>query len=163
MERASLSRMRYVLFVCTQNAGRSQMAQAFFERRGPPEVRTLACGAQCPYVPTTVEDWDVDDPSGRPLEEVRAIRDDIEERVIELARDRIDAIREDRRQHRMRMAQLVPGLVKEFSGTLTDEEIRRIADEILATYEEVPVRSFVLTLANRRAREILKARSATTV
>jgi hypothetical protein len=94
---------------------------------------------------------------------VRAIRDEIEARVIELAQDRIDSIREDRRQHRLRLAQLVPGLVKEFSGTLTDGEIRRIADEILATYEEVPVRAFVLTLANRRAREILKARSATTV
>jgi arsenate reductase (thioredoxin) len=210
MERTSLSGMRYVLFVCTQNAGRSQMAQAFFERHGPLDVRaesagdapasevhpvvveamrevgldlsgrrpkkltlemqlhadwaiTLACGAQCPYVPTTVEDWDVEDPSGRSLDEVRAIRDDIEERVINLARDRIDAIREDRRQHRMRLAQLVPGLVSEFSGTLTDQEIRQIADEILATYDEAPVRSFVLTLANRRAREILKARSATTV
>jgi arsenate reductase (thioredoxin) len=199
--------MKYVLFVCTQNAGRSQMAQAFFERHGPADVRaesagdapaaevhpvvveamrevgidlsdrrpkkltlemqlhadwaiTLACGAQCPYVPTTVEDWDIDDPAGRPLEDVRAIRDEIEARVIDLAQDRIEAIREDRRQHRMRLAQLVPGLVKEFSDRLTDQEIRLIADEILETYDEVPVRSFVLTLANRRAREILKARSA---
>jgi protein-tyrosine-phosphatase len=76
--------MKYVLFVCTQNAGRSQMAQAFFERHGPDDVRaesagdqpadwaiTLACGAQCPYVPSVVEDWDVADPPGRPLEEVR--------------------------------------------------------------------------------------------
>jgi Low molecular weight phosphotyrosine protein phosphatase len=31
--------MKYVLFVCTQNAGRSQMAQAFFERHAPPDVR----------------------------------------------------------------------------------------------------------------------------
>jgi arsenate reductase (thioredoxin) len=199
--------MRYVLFVCTQNAGRSQMAQAFFERHGPADVRaesagdapaaevhpvvveamrevgidlsgrrpkkltlemqlhadwaiTLACGAQCPYVPTVVEDWDVDDPAGRSLDEVRDIRDEIERRVIELAEHRIEDIREDRRQHRMRMAQLVPGLVDEFSGRLTDQEIRQIADDILETYEEVPVRTFVLTLANRRAREILKARSA---
>jgi protein-tyrosine-phosphatase len=28
--------MRYVLFVCTHNAGRSQMAQAFFEQVAPP-------------------------------------------------------------------------------------------------------------------------------
>lgn len=202
--------MKYVLFVCTQNAGRSQMAQAFFERHGPAGVRaesagdapasevhpvvveamrevgidlsgrrpkkltlemqlhadwaiTLACGAQCPYVPTTVEDWDVDDPSGRSLEEVRTIRDEIEERVIDLAQDRIEAIREDRRQHQMRLAQLVPGLVSEFSGRLTDQEIRQIADELLSSYDEVPVRTFVLTLANRRAREIIKARSAATV
>ena len=29
--------MKYVLFVCTHNAGRSQMAQAFFERLAPPD------------------------------------------------------------------------------------------------------------------------------
>jgi arsenate reductase len=198
--------MKYVLFVCTQNAGRSQMAQAFFERHGPDDVRaesagaepaeavhpvvveamrevgielgdrrpkkltlemqlhadwaiTLACGAKCPYVPSVVEDWDVADPAGRPLEEVRRIRDDIEARVQELAESRIDLIREDRRQHMMRMARLVPGLVDEFGDRLTDEEIRRIADDILDTYDEVPVRSFVMTLANRRAREILKERA----
>jgi hypothetical protein len=112
-------------------------------------------------VPTTDEDWDVEDPAGKSLYEVRAIRDDIEQRVLELARDRIEDIREDRRQHRTRMAQLVPGLVDEFSGRLTDQEIRRLADENLETYDDVPVRSFVLTLANRRAREILKARTTT--
>jgi hypothetical protein len=84
-------------------------------------------------------------------------------RVQELARDRIDAIRHDRRQHQMRMAQLVPGLVNEFGDRLSDEEIRRIADEILDQYEEVPVRSFVMTLANRRAREIMKAHSGAAV
>ena len=102
--------MKYVLFVCTQNAGRSQMAQALFERHAPEDVRaesaggepadqvhpvgveamreigvdlsdrrpkrlslemqlhadwaiTLACGAKCPFVPSVVEDWDVDDPA----------------------------------------------------------------------------------------------------
>jgi hypothetical protein len=59
----------------------------------------------------------------------------------------------------MRMARLVPGLVNEFGGQLKDEEIRAIADEILDTYDDVPIRSFVMTLANRRAREILKQRS----
>jgi hypothetical protein len=122
---------------------------------------TLACGAQCPYVPTTVEDWDVEDPADKSLEEVRAIRDDIEQRVEELVRDRIEDVRKDRRQHRMRMAKLVPDLVAEFSGQLTDQEIRQLADELLETYDDVPVRAFVLTLANRRAREILKARTAT--
>src|ERR687898_1635800 len=123
--------MKYVLFVCTQNAGRSQMAQALFERHGPSDVRaesagaepgdrvhpvvveamrevgidlegrrpkkltvemqlhadwgiTLACGARCPYVPTTVEDWDIPDPRGKPLDEVRVIRDAIEDRVKDL-------------------------------------------------------------------------------
>jgi arsenate reductase len=199
--------MKYVLFVCTQNAGRSQMAQALFVRHGPPDVRaesagaepadrvhpvvveamreigidladrrpkkltlemqlhadwaiTLACGAKCPYVPSVVEDWDVADPAARPIEEVRRIRDDIEQRVSALIETRIEEIREDRRQHMMRMARLVPGLVDEFGGRLEDHEIRAIADEILDTYDDVPIRSFVMTLANRRAREILKQRSS---
>ena len=134
--------MKYVLFVCTHNAGRSQMAQAFFERHAPPDIRaesagqepadevwpevveamreigidlsdrrpkkltvemqlhadwaiTLACGAQCPYVPSTVEDWDIPDPAGKPLEEVRAIRDAVEGRVMDLIDTRLDAIRAD--------------------------------------------------------------------
>jgi arsenate reductase (thioredoxin) len=202
--------MKYVLFVCTQNAGRSQMAQAFFERHAPADVRaesagaepadrvhpevvdamrevgidladrrpkrltlemqlhadwaiTLACGAKCPYVPSVVEDWDVDDPAGRPIEQVRRIRDDIEQRVTDLIETHIDAIREDRRQHMMRMSRLVPGLVEEFGGRLTDEEIRAIADDILDTYDDVPIRSFVMTLANRKARQLLKERSGQTV
>jgi arsenate reductase len=179
--------MKYVLFVCTQNAGRSQMAQALFDRHAPDDVRaesagaepadrvhpvvveamreigidlsgqrpkkltlemqlhadwaiTLACGARCPYVPSVVEDWDVSDPADRPIAEVRLIRDEIELRVKDLSR-------------------LVPGLVDEFGGELTDEEIRRIADEILTIYDDVPVRSFVMTLANRKAREILRERA----
>jgi arsenate reductase (thioredoxin) len=38
--------MKYILFVCTQNAGRSQMAQAFFEKHGPPDVRAESAGAE---------------------------------------------------------------------------------------------------------------------
>ena len=36
--------MKYVLFVCNHNAGRSQMAQAFFERHAPPDVRAESAG-----------------------------------------------------------------------------------------------------------------------
>ena len=103
--------MKYVLFVCTHNAGRSQMAQALFERYAPEDIRgesagsdparqlwpevievmrevdidlsgrkpkrlsvemqlhadwavTMGCGDVCPYVPTTVDDWDIPDPAG---------------------------------------------------------------------------------------------------
>src|ERR687897_3459987 len=145
--------MKYVVFVCTHNAGRSQMAQAFFERHAPPDIRaesagqqpadavwppvveamrevgidlsgrrpkkltlemqlhadwaiTLACGAQCPYVPTTVEDWDIPDPAGKPLEEVRLIRDQLEARVKELIVARLDEIRSDRTAHEMRLQHL---------------------------------------------------------
>ena len=48
-------------------------------------VVTMGCGDACPYVPgTRYIDWDLPDPKGRPLEEVRAIRDEIERRVGEL-------------------------------------------------------------------------------
>lgn len=36
--------MKYVLFVCTHNAGRSQMAQAFFEKYAPPDLRAESAG-----------------------------------------------------------------------------------------------------------------------
>jgi arsenate reductase (thioredoxin) len=115
-----------VLFVCVQNAGRSQIAQALYERRGgdarsagsaPAErvhpevvevlrevglevgdrrprglsredvewaelVVTMGCGDECPYIPgKRYIDWGLDDPSGRPLDDVRRIRDDIGRRV----------------------------------------------------------------------------------
>jgi arsenate reductase (thioredoxin) len=38
--------MKYVLFVCTHNAGRSQMAQAFFERYAPEDVRAESAGQE---------------------------------------------------------------------------------------------------------------------
>jgi arsenate reductase (thioredoxin) len=47
---------------------------------------TMGCGDECPYIPgKRYVDWDLPDPKGRPLDEVRAIRDDIERRVTELA------------------------------------------------------------------------------
>ena len=119
-----------VLFACVHNAGRSQMAAAWFNALadpakaraisagtdpGPrvhPEVIvamreagldlssapttrltteiaqgaqmlvTMGCGDQCPFVPdTTREDWPLEDPKGKPLDQVRAIRDDIRNRV----------------------------------------------------------------------------------
>ena len=138
--------MKYVLFICTHNAGRSQIAQAFFERHAPEGVRaesagsdpaqhlwpsvvevmrevgidlagcrprkltiemqqradwavTMGCGDVCPYVPTTVEAWDIPDPAGRPIEEVREIRDVVEEHVQRLIVDRLDEIRSDRSAH----------------------------------------------------------------
>jgi arsenate reductase len=40
------SPIRYVLFVCNHNAGRSQMAQAFFERYGPADVQAESAGTE---------------------------------------------------------------------------------------------------------------------
>lgn len=118
-----------VVFLCVQNAGRSQMAAGWLRHlagdqvevfsggsdpaaevhpaaveamaevgidlsaarpqrwtdevvRAADVVVTMGCGDTCPVFPgTTYEDWPVDDPSGQPLEAVRAVRDDIERRV----------------------------------------------------------------------------------
>jgi protein-tyrosine-phosphatase len=195
--------MKYVLFVCTHNAGRSQMAQAFFERDCGHDCRaesagsqparhvwpevvevmrevgvdlsrqkpkrltvemqlhadwavTMGCGDACPYVPTTVEAWDLPDPAGQPIERVREIRDEIERRVRELCEAKIDTIRSDPTAHRLRLTQLLPRLADEFDGVRTPEEIRACADAILARYDEQPIKSFALVLAERRARECLQ-------
>ncbi len=45
-------------------------------------VVTMGCGDACPIFPgKRYVDWEVDDPAGKPLEDVRPIRDDIERRV----------------------------------------------------------------------------------
>ena len=194
--------MRYVLFVCTHNAGRSQIAQAFFERHAPPDLRaesagqapaeaiwpnvieamqevgidisgrkpkkielemqlhadkaiTLNCQDTCPYVIGGVEDWEVDDPAGQPLEKVREIRDEIEHRVQDLLA-RAEEIRADRSGHERRLAQLLPALVEEFGEAKPAEEIRACADAILSEFDDAPVRSFVLTIAERRIRDCLR-------
>jgi arsenate reductase len=195
--------VKYVLSVCTHNAGRSQMAQAFFERHAPPDIRaesagqepaeaiwpnvveamreveidiskrrpkkldlemqlhadwaiTLACGGACPYVPTVVEDWEIPDPAGKSLEEVRAIRDLLEERVRDFVEHRLDAIRADHTAHQLRLERLLPNLVEEFEGIRSPDVIRGCADAILAEFDGAPVRSFVLTLADKRTRECLR-------
>ena len=195
--------MRYVLFVCTHNAGRSQIAQAFFERYAPPDLRaesagqepaeaiwpnvveamrevgidiadrkpkkievemqlhadkaiTLNCQGSCPYVLGGIEDWEVDDPAGRPLEKVREFRDEVERRVRDLIENRADEIRTDRSGHDRRLAQLLPSLVDDFGASKSGEEIRACADAILSDYDGAPIRSFVLTLAERRIRDCLQ-------
>ena len=195
--------MKYILFVCTHNAGRSQIAQAFWREYAPADVRaesagqepakvpwpevvqamaevgidisgerpkkldlemqlhadwaiTLGCGGACPYVPTRVDDWDIPDPHGRPMDEVRDIRDDIERRVVEFIDTRLDAIRDDRTAHQVRLARMLPDLDREFSAIHSAEQIRDCADAILERYDDAPVRSMVQTLAYRETRECLR-------
>jgi arsenate reductase len=195
--------MKYILFVCTHNAGRSQIAQAFFERHAPEDFRaesageepasaiwpnvveamrevgidigdrkpkkldremqlhadwaiTLHCVSACPYVAAAVEDWEVDDPAGQPLDEVRRIRDEIDERVRELVATRLEDVRADRTAHQIRLARMLPSLAEEFEPSKSPEEIRACADAILADFDDVPVRSFILTIADRRTRECLR-------
>jgi len=53
-------------------------------------VVTMGCGDACPYIPgKRYIDWDLPDPKGRPLDEVRALRDEIERRIEALA-DELD-------------------------------------------------------------------------
>ena len=195
--------MRYILFVCTHNAGRSQIAQAFWKKYAPDDVRaesagpepaeapwpevveairevgidiseerpkkldlemqlhadwaiTLGCGGACPYVPTRVDDWEIPDPHGKSPDEVRAIRDELEGRVRDFIDNRLDAIRENRTAHQVRLARMLPDLHPEFGQTHAAEEIRACADAILAGYDDVPVRSMVQTIAYREARECLR-------
>jgi arsenate reductase len=128
--------MKRILFVCVHNAGRSQMAEAFFNQmmkgqveglsagtnpsnevnprvvevmgevnidishqkpkmltlemlEGAARVVTMGCGVEgvCPasFVPT--EDWEIEDPEGKPFEIVRIIRDEIRTRVERLVKE----------------------------------------------------------------------------
>jgi arsenate reductase len=48
-------------------------------------VITMGCGDTCPIFPgKRYEDWELTDPAGRPVDEVRPIRDDIKQRVANL-------------------------------------------------------------------------------
>jgi protein-tyrosine-phosphatase len=49
-------------------------------------VVTMGCGDACPYIPgRRYIDWDLPDPKGLPVDQVRAIRDDIQQEVTALA------------------------------------------------------------------------------
>jgi arsenate reductase len=48
-------------------------------------VITMGCGDSCPYIPgKRYLDWDLPDPKGRPIEDVRRLRDEIARRVARL-------------------------------------------------------------------------------
>ncbi len=50
--------------------------------RGARLLITMGCGESCPFVPGLErDDWQLPDPKGQPLEQVRKIRDEIRERV----------------------------------------------------------------------------------
>jgi arsenate reductase len=124
-----------LLFVCVQNAGRSQIAAALAQHLAPGKVHvrsagsrpsrelnplaidvlaergitlvdaypkplsdsvlhaadiiiTMGCGDECPCFPgKRYEDWNVADPDGKTIEQVRDIRDDIQNRISALLRD----------------------------------------------------------------------------
>lgn len=51
-------------------------------------VITMGCGDACPVFPgKRYEDWELEDPAGKDIDTVRRIRDDIEDRIIQLLRE----------------------------------------------------------------------------
>ena len=126
--------MKKILFVCVENAGRSQMAQAFFRKYMPKGFEAISAGTKpsahvnpivlqamkeigidienqtpkhisqqiiseskktinmgcmdkesCPALfVNDVLDWQIPDPKGKSIEEVRKIRDQIETKIITL-------------------------------------------------------------------------------
>jgi arsenate reductase (thioredoxin) len=134
--------MKTILFVCVHNSGRSQMAEAFFNKLAGGKAQaisagtqpadkvnpvvveamreaginisgnkpkmltfdmvekaermiTMGCGAEteavCPASFIETEDWALEDPKGKSLEQVRKIRDDIKERVNKLVKEVISS------------------------------------------------------------------------
>jgi len=131
--------MKKILFVCVHNSGRSQMAEALFNRYAAsraiassagtkpashidrnvaeamremgvdigsqrpkaltPDMLTTAdkiismgCGVNgvCPATFRDTEDWGIEDPEGKPIEKVRQIRDEIQDRVKRLLDDIVE-------------------------------------------------------------------------
>ena len=126
--------MKKILFVCVENAGRSQMAEGFFRKIAPDAYQGISAGTKpvseinplaiqamkevdidisdnksklvtnemieesdsvvnmgcmnkesCPALfVEEIDDWDVEDPKGKSIEDVRRIRDSIELKVKEL-------------------------------------------------------------------------------
>lgn len=66
-------------------AGTQPRVLAVDDVRASDVVITMGCGDACPIFPgKRYEDWEITDPAGLPIEEVRPIRDDIEQRVTAL-------------------------------------------------------------------------------
>ena len=161
--------MKYVLFVCTHNAGRSQMAQSFFERDCSHDCRAESAGSQparkvWPEVIDVMREVVLGLAGHKPkrltvempLAEVREIRDVIQKRVRDLVENRIEEIESDPTSHQWRLAKLLPPLIQEFGDRLTPGVIRGCADRILDDYDHVPIRSHIFSLAHKRTRECLK-------
>ena len=128
--------MKTVLFICVHNSGRSQMAEAFFNKMAKGKAKAISAGSQpadavnpivvkamqeegldisqnkpklltmemmegvdkavtmgcensCPLTTVETEDWGLEDPKGKPIEQVRKIRDDIKNRVNNLIKEMI--------------------------------------------------------------------------
>ena len=51
----------------------------------PDIIITMGCGEECAFLPgVRTEDWSLPDPAGKPIDFMRNIRDEIENRVVSL-------------------------------------------------------------------------------
>jgi len=71
--------------LCLDLAGRRPQRLTGELAQAADVVVAMGCGDECPYIPgKRYLDWDLPDPGGRSLDDVRAIRDDIARRVAAL-------------------------------------------------------------------------------
>lgn len=118
---------------------------------------TMGCGDACPFVPSTVQAWDLKDPSTMRIEDVRAVRDEIQRLVQDLVDHHLDAIYADRTAHQMRLERLLPSLLGGLGDEHSEQEIRACADRVLGEFSDAAVRSHVMALAHRKATDCLRA------
>jgi multimeric flavodoxin WrbA len=65
-----------------------QSIEAAISNNSPEVIVTMGCGEECPFVPgAQILDWDLPDPAGKPLDFMRQVRDEIENRVKRLIKE----------------------------------------------------------------------------
>jgi multimeric flavodoxin WrbA len=65
-----------------------QSIEAAISNNSPEVIVTMGCGEECPFVPgAQMLDWDLPDPAGKPLDFMRQVRDEIENRVKNLIKE----------------------------------------------------------------------------
>ncbi len=65
-----------------------QSIEAAISNNSPEVIVTMGCGEECPFVPgAQMLDWDLPDPAGKPLDFMRQVRDEIENRVKRLIKE----------------------------------------------------------------------------
>jgi len=198
--------MGTVVFACVHNAGRSQMAAAWFNQLAPPGLRavsagtrpadqvhpevvqamaeagidlarvrpksltdelaaeaallvTMGCGEDCPTVAVPRQEWPVADPAGRPLDQVRAIRDELRERVVALLAELDDpaADQDLGAGERAVVHRVLRALQARFGPLLGAGRVERVVREEVRRLRGGQARVFLDVLVERHARERLRA------